>query len=74
MKRKIVVCMLMLWVLACIPMGGWAAENDTGTPQLVVPEAVFEFKATLEDESVIHKFVVQNKGTAELAIIKVKSG
>ncbi len=74
MKHKMIVCMLMLLMLALIPAGGWATETDSKVPELVIPEAVFEFKATLEDESVIHKFVVQNKGTAELAIIKVKSG
>ena len=54
------------------------ATSETKTapsaPQLAIPEAIFEFKPVLDDGYVIHKFRVQNKGTAELSISKVNSG
>lgn len=74
MKRKIAGYILILLLLALSPVGGWAAETGTDIPKLVIPEAVFEFAPVLENEYVTHKFIVRNKGTAELAISKVKSG
>ncbi len=74
MKHKMIVYMLMLLMLALIPAGGWATETESEVPQLVIPEAVYEFQPVLENEYVTHKFTVQNKGTAELAISRVKSG
>ena len=49
-------------------------ESATSAPRLVIPEALFEFKPVLENAYVTHKFLVQNKGTAELSIAKVNSG
>lgn len=49
-------------------------KTESAVPQLVIPESTFEFGPVLEDKTVVHKFIVQNKGTAELAITKVKSG
>jgi hypothetical protein len=64
----------MLLIFALVTSGLWATETDANTPQLFIPEAVFEFEPVLENDYVIHKFTIQNKGTAELAITRVKSG
>lgn len=44
------------------------------SPKVVVPEMVYVFPDALENTKVIHDYVIQNKGTAMLDIIKVKPG
>ncbi len=43
-------------------------------PKIEIPEPTYKFEQVLEGTEVLHDFVVQNKGTAELIIKKVKPG
>jgi hypothetical protein len=46
----------------------------SGQPKIVVPEPTYKFEQVLEGAEVLHDFVIQNKGTAQLIIKKVKPG
>ena len=52
--------------------------DSSGEPRTaakaVAVEPVFEFEPVLDGESVTHKFVIKNTGTAELKILKVRTG
>lgn len=43
-------------------------------PVAVVPEEKYDFKTVAEGVEIIHDFVVQNKGTADLEIQAVRPG
>jgi len=52
--------------------------DSSGEPKTaakaVAVEPVFEFEPVLDGETVTHKFVIKNTGTAELKILKVRTG
>ena len=52
---------------------GFGAENEQG-PKVFFPQTNYEFSPVLEDTTVIHEFVIQNKGTATLNVERVKTG
>jgi hypothetical protein len=43
-------------------------------PVAVIPEEKYEFKTVAEGVEIVHDFVIQNKGTADLEILAVKPG
>ncbi len=57
-----------LWVTA----GAGAAE--TGAPVAFFPQPQHAFGTAIEGDVVRHEFLVQNRGTAELRIEKIKTG
>jgi hypothetical protein len=44
------------------------------TAQAVAVSPVFEFEPVLDGETVTHQFIIKNTGTAELKILKVRTG
>ena len=51
----------------------FGAENDAA-PSAFFPETQYEFSAVLEETTVVHDFVIQNKGDATLSVDRVKTG
>ena len=51
----------------------FGAENDAA-PSIFFPETRHEFSPVLEDATVVHDFVIQNKGNAMLNGDRVKTG
>lgn len=51
----------------------FGAENDAA-PSVFFPETHHEFSPVLEDTTVVHDFVIQNKGNAILNVDRVKTG
>jgi len=51
----------------------FGAENDAA-PSIFFPETRHEFSPVLEDTTVVHDFVIQNKGNAMLNVDRVKTG
>ncbi len=45
-----------------------------GVPVAVVENASFNFGSIYEGTDVIHDFIIQNKGDADLEIVDVKAG
>lgn len=50
------------------------SEEPKTAAKAVAVEPVFEFEPVLDGETVTHKFVIKNTGTAELKILKVRTG
>lgn len=48
--------------------------TDAGVPGVKVPDSSFTFSPVVEGTQVVHSFVVENRGSAELKIEKVKTG
>ena len=51
----------------------FGAEKDAA-PSVFFPETHYEFPPVLEDATVMHDFVIQNKGNAVLNVDRVKTG
>jgi len=47
------------------------AEN---TPVAFLPEQTYQFAPVIEGTEITHDFILQNKGTAPLDILNLKSG
>ena len=52
---------------------GFGAENEQG-PTVVFPQTHYEFSQVLEGTTVVHEFVIKNKGDAPLNVERVKTG
>ena len=48
--------------------------NSEKTPAIYLPVSQWDFEPVVDGTSVVHDFVVQNKGDAPLNISKVKTG
>jgi hypothetical protein len=64
--------MAVVAVLLGFPVGV-GSETDGG-PSVFFPESHYEFSPVLEDTTVVHEFVIQNKGNAPLNVERVKTG
>ena len=51
-----------------------SADQSVARPEAVVSNPIYKFANVLEGETVTHSFQIQNKGDADLEIIKVRTG
>jgi len=66
---------LLLTLLCLVPNLGHTTTTDTETgPKMYVAENVYEFEPVLEGMTVIHDFILYNRGDEPLEILRVKSG
>lgn len=57
------------------PMAGaWAGAADAGRPALMAEETRYDFGKVDEGLPVSHEFVITNRGSAPLRILKIESG
>jgi hypothetical protein len=70
--RSVGISIGILLALAVACSG--AAEGTPDAPLAAAPEPIFTFEPVLEGEEVVHDFVVENRGTAELQIHRVENG
>lgn len=61
---------VLMVAAACFGSAGGASE----APLAVALEPIFQFKPVVDGEEVVHDFVIQNRGTAELEIQRVQTG
>ena len=54
--------------------GGGQSTNSDKVPSIFLPVSQWEFEPVVDGSSVVHDFVIQNKGDAPLNIAKVKTG
>lgn len=73
MKLKTMAMAGILLLIATAACFG-AETATTGTPEAVAAEPVFEFKPVLDGDEVVHDFVIQNKGSAEVEVQRVQTG
>ena len=50
------------------------AQEAKGTASVSFPEPAYTFKAVFEGATVLHEFVIQNKGTEVLDVKRVSGG
>lgn len=66
---------LMVVMVAVIMMGFlMPVQADEAVPVAVVENDSYDFGAVYEGVDVVHDFIIQNKGDADLEITDVKSG
>jgi hypothetical protein len=65
-----ILCSVLFWSTHALGV----ETESTGAPAAFFPEESFEFGPVVEGTIIQHDFVIQNRGTAELLIKKVKSG
>lgn len=68
---KKTMALVLLVLCTALPLS--AAEKVEG-PAIFYPQSEFNFGSTLEGNHVEHIFTVENRGTEELRISKVKPG
>jgi len=73
MRSKICLVAAFAICLAFSVAVSFGAENDAA-PSVFFPETHYEFPPVLEDATVMHDFVIQNKGNAVLNVDRVKTG
>lgn len=73
MKLKLIgISIGIVFVLAAACFGSTAGSPDT--PLAVALEPIFKFEPVLDGDEVVHDFIIQNRGTAELKIHTVQTG
>jgi hypothetical protein len=50
-----------------------AGEENPGIPSAYIAQSQYEFESVLEGNEVMHGFVLENKGTANLIVEKVRT-
>jgi hypothetical protein len=72
MKSRYYWVIILLFLM---PLSALGEEIETvGTPQLYMPEKSYNFQSVVSGMEVSHTYVVQNKGTATLEIMRVATG
>lgn len=67
--------MLLLTLLCLVPNLGHTSTTGTGSgPKMYVPENVYQFEPVVEGMTVVHDFIIHNRGDEPLEILRVKSG
>ena len=66
---------LILLIVSFVVVGFMApVQADEGTPVAVIENGSFDFGSVYEGVAVVHDFIIQNKGDADLEIKDVKAG
>lgn len=74
-SMRVKICSIMLFLLlASGTLCFGTAEKAEAAPFAFAPDPQYTFKNALDGDSVIHDFIIQNKGTAELKIERVQTG
>ena len=75
MKRYCLIGFCCAYFILCLMGVAFGAEDGAkGSPSLFFPQEAYEFDTVLEGTPVLHEFVIQNKGTADLDVKKVSGG
>ena len=67
-KKSAAVAMFLMIALLTVFPGPVPADQK---PEAVVTEQVFNFESVWEGDTVTHDFMVKNKGTVPLEILKI---
>jgi hypothetical protein len=52
---------------------GSAEETAPKVPQAYLPQNIWEFDTVVEGSEIVHEFTIQNKGTRDLDIARVRT-
>lgn len=75
MHRRIFRAMAIALLVAvfCLPAGAFADES-TGQPKVVVDNPEYDWGSAFAGKTIVHTFVIRNKGDAPLEIKGVRAG
>ncbi len=59
---------------AAAPAAAAQEEPQPAMPEMIVVDALFDFGRVLEGTEVVHDFLVENRGSGDLAINQVRTG
>jgi len=68
------VAILILCVLFSASSYSETQKGALKSPSAYVPKSGYQFEPVLEGTLVTHGFIIQNKGSAPLKIVRVKTG
>ncbi len=74
MRFKILLVCVCCFLFSVVNAFSDEKKTVSNGPEMVVPEPSYTFEQVLEGEEVLHDFIIQNKGTSDLIIKKVKPG
>jgi hypothetical protein len=67
-------CLILLIVFFAVVGFMVPVQADEGTPVVVIENGSFDFGSVYEGVDVVHDFIIQNKGDADLEVTNVKAG
>ena len=68
------VVILILCVLFPASSYSETKKDDLKSPSVFVPKSGYKFEPLLEGTPITHGFIIQNKGSVPLKIVRVKTG
>lgn len=75
MKKDFFAILGCVLLLLCSMITAFGAQEDArGTAAVSFPEPAYTFEAVFEGATVLHEFVIQNKGTGVLDVKRVSGG
>lgn len=76
MARITIILILLFIFLTLLPITSYSsdANNEQGYPYAFLPSDKHTFETVLEGVTVIHDFIIENRGEAPLKILRVKPG
>ncbi len=72
--RNLVAFMIVGWVLSGSAAIAADVQKTTGVPVAVFESTTYHFPTVVDGVTIVHDFIVKNKGTADLKIEKIKTG
>ena len=73
MKSRITVCAWAILLLLMFTVAASAEDASPQAPQAFLPQNIWEFDTVVEGSEVVHEFAIQNKGTGDLDIARVRT-
>ncbi len=72
MKARYGAVILLAWIVFWA--AGVSASDVPPAPEIEIAQPSYTFSAVVDGESVVHDFIVRNRGRADLEIYKVHTG
>ncbi len=74
MNFKLITAFLLLFVFTFALSATGKEQKMKKFPKAVINDPVFEFSSVVDGINITHDFIIHNRGTANLEIIKIKPG
>ena len=72
--RNSVALMMVAWLFTGATAIAADARKTSGVPMAVFESTTYHFPTVVDGVTIVHDFVLKNRGTADLKIEKVKTG
>ena len=72
-NKKAVCLALFLLFLPLVTVQGAMGGDGKEFPVIYAPETTFTHPSVIEGDAIVHDYIIQNRGTAELKIEEVRT-